>query len=185
MFSGQVVRKFCTEHDSIIGVYANIQNDLTREMDVMNKRDFVGFVFKMSYEGISYILPAHHPHPPIPHHPPPTHYNSKTINRDNKELCNIIDSLYVINKTNTRYKDVTWASWCRKSRLVKVAQKIKATHYWLFAIGFHPLKTLNTKSVAMSWRHHDCLHQNNNYSEWLRQYGQKLMKLITGRTIIQ
>ena len=53
----QIISKFCTEHGSIIAVLcANCQNDLTTEMDVLDKRDFARFPFKMSFGRITYII---------------------------------------------------------------------------------------------------------------------------------
>ena len=48
--------KFCTKHDSDnVGLCAKFQNDWTTETDVMIKRDFVRFIFKLIFRRISYI----------------------------------------------------------------------------------------------------------------------------------
>ena len=56
LLSQQIVLKFCIEHGSITAMLCvKCQNDLTSEIDVMDKRDFVRFEFKMSFGRISYM----------------------------------------------------------------------------------------------------------------------------------
>ena len=54
------VLKFCTEHGGIPAVLsAKFQNDCISETDVMDKRVFSRFEFKMSFERLSYIAQHH------------------------------------------------------------------------------------------------------------------------------
>ena len=52
LLSCQIVLKFCTEHGSITVVpFANFENELTTEVDVMDDRNFVIFEFKCASDG--------------------------------------------------------------------------------------------------------------------------------------
>ena len=54
------ILKFCTEHDSITAMFCvKFHNDLTNNMDAMDKWNFVWFEFKMSLGGMSCIATAH------------------------------------------------------------------------------------------------------------------------------